>query len=98
MYNRDITNKVNIVSFLNYSKKRDLSDNCKGGRAENQKKLREECSGSCEADAGDVFAEGLNDSNCCDILFNCLKELETKVVKIHEVANTIKESQIEGEK
>ena len=31
-------------------------------------------------------------------MFNCLKELETKVVKIYEVANFTKESQIKGEK
>ena len=42
--------------------------------------------------------KGLNDSSSRDILFNCLKELETKVVKIYKVANTTKESQIKGEK
>ena len=89
---------MNIANFFNNSKKRDLSDNSKSDRAEDQKKLREECSGSSEADAGDVFAEGLNDSSCRDILFNCLKELEAKVVKICEIANSTKESQIKGEK
>ena len=63
-----------------------------------QKKMREECSGRCEANAGDVFSEGLNDSSCRDILFNCLTELEAKVVKIYEVATSTKESQIKGEK
>ena len=32
------------------------------------------------------------------MLFNFLKQLEAKVVKIYEVANTTKESQIKGEK
>ena len=60
--------------------------------------MREECLGSSEANAGGVFAEGLNNSSCRDILCNCLKELEAKVVKIYEVANSTKESQIKGEK
>ena len=67
-------------------------------RGEDAKELRQECSGSSEAGAGDVFAEGLNDSSCGNILFNCLKELEAKVVKIYEEANTTKERQIKGEK
>ena len=63
-----------------------------------KKKMKEECSGSCKADTEDVFAEGLNNSRCSDILFNCVKELEAKVVKIYEVVNTAKESQIKGKK
>ena len=96
--NRDINNKMSIVNFFSNSKKRDLSDNSKSDGAEDPKKLREECSGSSEADARDVFAEGLNDSSCRDILFNYLKELEAKVVKIYEVANSTKETQIKGKK
>ena len=60
--------------------------------------MRGESSGSCEADAGDIFAEERNDLSCRDILFNCLQELEGKLVKIYEVTNTIKESQIKCEK
>ena len=41
-----------------------------------RKKIREERTGSCEADVGDVLTEGLNDSSCRDVLFNCLKELD----------------------
>ena len=91
--NRDINNKMSIVNFFSNSKKRDLSDNSKSDGAEDPKKLREECSGSSEADAGDVFAEGINGSSCRDILFNYLKELEAKVV-----ANSTKETQIKGKK
>ena len=85
---------MNIVKFFNNSKKRDLSDNSKSDAAEYPKKLREECSGSREADVGDVFSEGLNDSSCRDILFNCFNDLEAKVVKICEVANTTKEARL----
>ena len=60
--------------------------------------MREENSGSFEADDGDVFAEGLNDLSSRYILFNCLKGLEAKVVKTYEVASNTKESQIKGEK
>ena len=87
-----------MLTFLTVQKKRDLCDNSKSDEAEDPKKLREECSGSSEADTGDAFAEGLNDSSCRDILFNCLKELKAKVVKIYEVANSTKESQFKGEK
>ena len=98
MFSRDINNKMSIVNFFNNSKKRDLSDNSKSDGAEDLKKLREEYSGSSKADAGYIFAEGLNNSSCRGILFNCLKEFEAKVVKIPEVANSTKESQIKGEK
>ena len=87
-----------LLIFLTIHKKRDLSDNSKSGGVEDPKKLREESSGSCEADAENVFAEGLNDSSYRDILFNCLKKLEAKAVKIYKVANTTKESQINSEK
>ena len=54
---------------------------------------------SCTADNEDVLAEGFNDSSCRDILCNCFKELEAKVVKIYEVANnTIIKSQLKSEK
>ena len=54
---------MSIVNFFNNSKKRDLSDNSKSDGAEDSRKLREECSGSSEADTGNVFAKGLNDSS-----------------------------------
>ena len=47
--------------------KRDLGDNFKSDTEGDPNKLREECSGSSEANAGDVFAEGLNGSSCRDI-------------------------------
>ena len=72
---------MNIVTFFNNSKKIDLCNNSKGDGAKDLQKLREECSITCEANAGDVFAEGLNDSGCHDISFNCLKELEAKVAR-----------------
>ena len=55
-------------------------------------------SGGCKTVAGDIFDEGLHDSSCCNILFNCLKELEAKIVKIYEVSNTTKENQIKTKK
>ena len=70
-----------MLTFLTIQKKIDLCNNAKGDGAKDPQKLREECSISCKANAGDVFAEGLNDSACRDILFNCLKELEAKVVR-----------------
>ena len=83
-----------MLTFLAIQKKEILVIILKVTEQKTQKKLREECSGSSEADVGDVFAEGLNDSSCRDILFNYLKELEAKVVKVYEVANSTKETQI----
>lgn len=52
-----------------------MFDSSKIDRVGDPKKLREECSGSCKADAGDVFVEWLNNSSFFNILFNCSKEL-----------------------
>ena len=60
--------------------------------------MREQFSGSSEAGAADVFVEGRNDLSRRDILFNSLKELEAKLVKIYEVENSTKGDQIKGEK
>ena len=58
----------------------------------NSKRDRAECPGSCKADTGHVFAETLKDPSFHDILFDYLKKLDIKVVKINEVADTTKES------
>lgn len=60
--------------------------------------MRDESSGSYKADAAHVFTEGLNNSSCRDTLFNCLKELEPKVLKMYEVGNITKENQIKSDK
>ena len=46
----------------------------------------------------DVFEEGLDSSSCRSILFDCLKNLESKVNEIFANTNTLKENQIKGEK
>ena len=60
-YITDTNNKMSIVNFFNDSTKRNLSDNFKSDGAEDPKKMTEECSGSCEADDGDVLKLMLND-------------------------------------
>ena len=42
-----------------------------------------------------MFSEGLDDSSCRDILYNCLKNLQTEV---KDLASLAKDSQIKGEK
>ena len=65
-------------------KKRDLSD--KSTNEEEKKKAREsslDLSISKETiDDTDVFAEGIESSRCASILYDCLKNLESKVSKI----------------
>lgn len=67
------------------------------GLEDQKKKWEKKVLKSCEADAGYVFAEGLTDSSCRNILLNCLKKLEEKVVTSFEIVNTTKESRIKGE-
>ena len=80
--------------FPSSSKKRDLSDTSKTD--EDPKKIREASSASF-ADEGDVFNEGIDSLGCREILFNCLKNLEAKVMEIHEQGNENKNMHIKGE-
>ena len=50
------------------------------------------------ADDTDVFNEGIDLSDCKEILFNCLKNLEAKVMEIYEQGNENKNMHIKGEK
>ena len=50
------------------------------------------------ADDTDVFNEGIDLSDCKEILFNCLKNLEAKVMEIYEQRNENKNMHIKGEK
>ena len=81
--------------FRSSSKKRDLSDTSKTD--EDPKKIQEASSASF-ADEGDVFNEGIDSSGCREILFNCLKNLEAKVMEIYEQGNENKNMHIKGEK
>ena len=82
-------------SFRSSSKKRDVSDTSKTD--EDPKKIRE---ASCTsfADEGDVFNEGVDSSGWGEILFNCLKNFEAKVMEIYEQGNENKNMYIKGEK
>ena len=75
--------------FRSCSKKRDLSDTSKTD--EDPKKIREADSARF-ADEGDVFSEGIDSSGCREILFNCLKNLKSKVIEICEQGNENKNS------
>ena len=81
--------------FRSSSKKRNLSDTSK--TAENPKKIPEASSASF-ADEGHVFNEGIDSSGCREILFNCLNNLEAKVMEIYEQGNENKNMHINGVK
>ena len=70
--------------FRSSAKKRDLSDTSKTD--EDPKKIRKASSASF-VDEGDVFNEGIDSSSYREILFNCLKILEAKVMEIYEQRN-----------
>ena len=81
--------------FQSSSKKRDLSDTSKTD--EDPKKIREASSASF-ADGGDVFNEGTDSSACREILWNCSKNLEAKIMEIYEQGNENKNMHIKGKK
>lgn len=56
--------------------------------------MREESQGSCSVDDSNVFDEELDDSDCRNILYNCLKKLKTRVTEIFDLVNTTNENQI----
>ena len=81
--------------FRSSSKKRDLSDTSKTD--EDPKKIRE-ASSVIFADEGDVFNEGTDSSACREILLNCLKNLEAKIMETYKQGNENKNMHIKGEK
>ena len=82
---------MDIGKYFSSSKKRGLSDNSK--EAADPKKAKEATSSSSYSDH-DVFEEDLDSSNCRSILFDCLKNLESKVNEIFANTYTLKENQI----
>ena len=70
--------------FRSSAKKIDLIETSKTD--EDPKKIREASSASF-VDEGDVFNEGIDSSSYREILFNCLKILEAKVMEIYEQRN-----------
>ena len=71
--------------FQRGTKKRDLSDKSETG--EDPKKDREgslDCSQIIQTSdiPNDIFTESLNSPGCVAILFNCLKNLESKMKEI----------------
>ena len=89
----------NIKSYFEH-KKRDLSD--KSTNEEERKKAREsslDLSLSKERiDDADVLAKGIESPRCGSILYDCLKNLESKVNEIYEHSSFAKEAQIKGAK
>ena len=83
------------MNFFSNSKERDLSDQSKYKNVEDPKILYGANSSSSNNNE-DVFTEGLDSSGPREILHHCLSKLETKVMQIFDLANTTKESQIEG--
>ena len=87
--------------FQRGTKKRDLSDKSETG--EDPKKVREgslDCSQISQTSdiPDDIFTESLNFPDYVAILFNCLKNLESKMKDISVSSKKKTASQIKGEK
>ena len=92
----------NITKFFQRgTKKRDLSDKYETG--EDSKKVREGCLDCSQISQtsdipDDVFTKNLDSPDCVVILFNCLKNLESKMKEISVSSKETTASQIKGEK
>ena len=84
--------------FEKASEKRDLSGQLK--TCEDPKKMREDKSstGSLTYMADDVFAESLKLPECIEILFNCLRNVESQIKDIYTLAHLTQDHQIKAEK
>ena len=85
---------MDIGKYFSISKKRDLSDN---SMEDTDPKKADEATSSSSYSDHDVFEKGLDSSNCKSILFDCLKNLESKS-EIFANTNTLKANQIKREK
>ena len=89
---------MDIKSFFE-RKKRKLSNKSDDG--DNTKKAREQSSleESIDADyTGDIFTEGLKSEDCVAILYNCMKNTESKMMELITNSQDMKERQIKGER
>ena len=86
---------MSIGKYFSSLKQHHLSDNPKESTV--PKKAKEATSSNSCSDH-DVFEEGLESLSCSSIVFDCLKNLESKVNEIFENTNTLKVNQIKGEK
>ena len=65
---------MDITKFFP-GKKKDLSDQSKEQSQNDPINVRDESQGSCSVDDSNVFDEGLDDLDCRNILYNCLKKV-----------------------
>ena len=89
---------MDIKSFFE-RKKRELSNKSDDG--DNTKKAREQSSleESIDTDyTGDIFTEGVKSEDCVSILYNCIKNIESKMKELITNSQDMKERQIKGER
>ena len=92
----------NIIKFFQKrTKKHDLSDKSETG--EDPKKVREQSLEFSQISQtsdipDDIFTKSLKSPDCAAILFNCLKNLESKTKEISVSSKETTTSQIKGEK
>ena len=89
---------MDIKSFFE-RKKRELSNKSDDG--DNSKKTREQSSleESIDTDCtGDIFTEDLKSEDCVAILYNCMKNIESKMKELITNSQDMKERQIKGER
>ena len=65
---------MDITKFFP-GKKKDLSDQSKEQSQNDPMNVTDESQDSCSVDDSNVFDEGLDDLDCRNILYNCLKKV-----------------------
>ena len=84
---------LDITNFFK-GKKRDLSNNSEEGGESRKKQRKGSLNDSSVSDNTEVFAEGLKSPECISILFNCLQNSETKILR--DIAQKTQENQIKS--
>ena len=86
---------MNIEKYFDKnSKKRNLSGN--SNPEEQRKKIRDGSSAST-TDNCNVFEEGMESSECKEIFFNCLRNLQEKVIEIFNLPQDARNMQLKGD-
>ena len=87
---------MEITKFFD-KKKRDLSNKSNDG--DDSKRPRESSLNDSIANAtnADVFTESLKSEDCVAILRSCMKMLEEEIIRVLQMCQKTKESQIKGE-
>ena len=87
-------------SIKSYFERKERDSNNKSSNEEDRKKARDSSLGLSlrkeTSDDTDVFTEGIEFPRCASILYDCLKNLESKINEFYKLSSATKDAQIKG--